>query len=178
PSVLRAAGGQLEPLRAVLVGGYHGAWIAPDAIDDVGLDDTSLSRHGGSLGAGVIVAVGQSACPGPGPGPPIAPLAPPGPGRGGPCTTGLPAVADLLMAMAYGQAPHDARQLLDRWTRQIAGRGACHLPDGAVRFLRSGLGVFAEELAEHTQRGPCRACRRPTTLRFARAGAPPARAAA
>jgi NADH:ubiquinone oxidoreductase subunit F (NADH-binding) len=91
---------------------------------------------------------------------------------------GLPALSDLLMAMAYGQAPEGSRQRLDRWTRQIAGRGACHLPDGAVRFLRSGLEVFAEEIAEHTRRGPCHACRRPTTLRFARAGAPPARAAA
>jgi NADH:ubiquinone oxidoreductase subunit F (NADH-binding) len=99
-------------------------------------------------------------------------------GQCGPCTHGLPALAGLLGAMAGGHAPADAPQRLDRFTRDVAGRGACHLPDGAVRFLRSGLDVFAEELAEHHLRGPCRACRRPPTLRFARPGAPPARAAA
>ena len=36
-------------------------------------------------------------------------------------------------------APGDARQQLDRWSGDVLGRGACHLPDGAVRFLRSGL---------------------------------------
>jgi NADH:ubiquinone oxidoreductase subunit F (NADH-binding) len=178
PAVLNAAGGQLEPLQAVLVGGYHGAWIPARHIDEVALDDVSLAQHGGSLGAGVVVALGQSACPVQELAQTIGWLASESAGQCGPCMHGLPALSDLLMAMAYGQAPEGSRQRLDRWTRQIAGRGACHLPDGAVRFLRSGLEVFAEEIAEHTRRGPCHACRRPTTLRFARAGAPPARAAA
>src|SRR5690242_5887086 len=62
-SVLRAAGDPREPLRAVLVGGCHGVWIADEEIERVTLDDLALSAHGGSLGAGVIVALGRSACP-------------------------------------------------------------------------------------------------------------------
>ena len=61
--MLAAAGDALEPLRAVLVGGCHGVWIAGDEIETVTLDDVALAGHGGSLGAGVIVALGQSACP-------------------------------------------------------------------------------------------------------------------
>lgn len=53
PVLLDKAGGA-GPLRVVLVGGYHGAWMAPDV---------PLSRAAaGSLGAGVVVALGAADC--------------------------------------------------------------------------------------------------------------------
>jgi NADH:ubiquinone oxidoreductase subunit F (NADH-binding) len=178
-SLLReAGGGMLEPLRGVLVGGYHGAWIPADQIDSVTLDDVSLSTHGGNLGAGVIVALGQSACPVQELARAIDWLASESAGQCGPCSNGLPALANLLSAMAAGRAPEDARRRLARWSTDLVGRGACKLPDGAVRFLQSGVRVFATELAEHEQGGPCRSCARPPTLRFARPGRPAARQAA
>jgi NADH:ubiquinone oxidoreductase subunit F (NADH-binding) len=82
----------------------------------------------------------------------------------GPCRHGLPALAGLLSDMAAGQAPPDSHQRLQRWSRDVVGRGACHLPDGAMRFLGTGLHVFSEEIADHMRHGPCEACRRPTTL--------------
>jgi NADH:ubiquinone oxidoreductase subunit F (NADH-binding) len=177
-ALLRAAGGALEPLRAVLVGGYHGAWIPAEQIDSVALDDPGLSLHGGSLGAGVIVALGRSACPLQELVQTLAWLASESAGQCGPCRNGLPALANLLAAIAAGTAPQGARQQLERWSGQVAGRGACHLPDGAVRFLRTGMKAFAEELVEHQRKGHCRACGRPTTLRFPAPGGSSARAAA
>jgi len=45
---------------------------------------------------------------------------------------------------------------LSRWAGLVEGRGACHHPDGTVRFLRSALQVFAAEARLHLQ-GRCSA---------------------
>ncbi len=167
-SVLELAGGAREPLRAVLVGGFHGVWIAGDQTAAVTLDDAGLSRHGGSLGAGVIVALGASACPIQELARTMDWLAGQSAGQCGPCSNGLPALAALVADMADGNAPAHAPHQLERWSGDLLGRGACHLPDGAVRFLRSGLRVFAGELSDHVHNGPCRACREAPTLTFSR----------
>ena len=162
-SVLSATGGELEPLRAVLVGGCHGVWIAGDEIERVTLDDVGLAPHGGNLGAGVVVALGQSACPARELVLAVAYLAEQSAGQCGPCRNGLPALAQLLTAAVGGRALPGAQLQLERWSRDLPGRGACHLPDGTVRLLRSGMRVFARELAAH-ERGPCAACHRAPTL--------------
>lgn len=155
-------GGALEPLRAVLVGGCHGVWIGAEEIEALTLD-------GGRLGAGVVVALGRSACPARELARTMAYLAGQSAGQCGPCFNGLPAIADLLVAMVAGRAPRDARRRLERWSGVLPGRGACHLPDGAVRLLESGLRVFGAELAAHEREGPCLACRRRPALSFTRA---------
>jgi hypothetical protein len=53
-----------------------------------------------------------------------------------------------------------------RWTSEVRGRGACHHPDGAVRFIESALSVFAADIERH-QRGRCKA--RPAGLPLTRA---------
>ena len=147
----------------MLVGGFHGTWIPADRIATVRLDDESLRAHGGSLGAGVIVALDESACPAR-----SSPRRWPGsPSRArtsaGPARNGLPALAGLLAAMAAGRAPRDCHRRLERWCGDVTGSGACHLPDGAVALpVPAALRVFADELSDHVAHGPCKACvRRP-----------------
>ena len=41
-----------------------------------------------------------------------------------------------------------------RWCADVRGRGACHHPDGAVRFVESALRVFARDIEAH-RRGRC-----------------------
>jgi NADH:ubiquinone oxidoreductase subunit F (NADH-binding) len=154
----------LEPLRAVLVGGFHGVWVPDDCVDRVTLDDSALARFGGGLGAGVIVALGESACPIVELDRVVGWLAGQSARQCGPCANGLPALAGLVGAISGGCAPADASERLQRWSRDIPGRGACSLPDGAVRFLRSGAEVFADELADHATHGPCSACNQIPTL--------------
>src|SRR5208282_4304732 len=83
-------------------------------------------------------------------------------GQCGPCRSGLPSIAAAMGELAGlagegGRGP-DPRVLdnLSRWAGLVDGRGACHHPDGTVRFLRSALQVFATEVREHLQ-GRCTA---------------------
>jgi NADH:ubiquinone oxidoreductase subunit F (NADH-binding) len=85
-------------------------------------------------------------------------------GQCGPCTHGLRAVADGVSALAEGRRGGD-RERLVRWASEIRGRGACHHPDGAVRFVLSALSVFASEIDGHRQ-GRCGA--RPAGLPLGR----------
>jgi NADH:ubiquinone oxidoreductase subunit F (NADH-binding) len=163
-AVIAAAGGATQALRAVLIGGYHGTWIPARAIGAVTLDDEGLSAYGATLAAGVVVALGESACPVQELAQTMWWLAEQSARQCGPCSHGLPALAAMLAAIASGTAPPDAGDRLVLWGKQVTGRGACRLPDGAVRFLASGLRVFAAELDEHARRGPCRACPKPTVL--------------
>lgn len=162
--VLSAAGGATEPLRAVLVGGYHGTWLPGEGTGTLALHDEGLAGHGASLAAGVIVALGGSACPVREVSRVMDWLAEESAGQCGPCSHGLPAIADLVAAVADGAAPADAQAALRRWGGQLPRRGACSLPDGAVRFLASAMREFAVEFEEHRRLGPCRTCRRAGTL--------------
>jgi hypothetical protein len=38
---------------------------------------------------------------------------------------------------------------------QVDGRGACHYPDGVVRFVASALDVFADEVSRHDAHQRC-----------------------
>ena len=49
----------------------------------------------------------------------------------------------------------DGEVRIRRWLDQVEGRGGCRHPDGAARFIRSALDVFADEVAVHTRGGRC-----------------------
>ena len=146
-------------LRGALIGGYFGAWIAPDQLPRLLLARAELAPHGAALGAGVIVALGEQSCGVAETARVAGYLAGEGAGQCGPCVNGLGAIADTIQRLATGTAPGGARQDLERWCREVPGRGACSHPDGAVRFVASALRVFAAEFAEHARRGPCAQCR-------------------
>jgi NADH:ubiquinone oxidoreductase subunit F (NADH-binding) len=156
--VVAGAGGQSEPLRALLVGGYYGSWLSAEEIGSARLDDGSLRGHGAGLGAGVLVALPASACPVAEVARVVRWMAAENAGQCGPCVHGLDAIAGGLGAIAAGGAGREAIARLERWSGQVQGRGACHHPDGVVRFVRSALRAFGEELEDHRRHGPCDAC--------------------
>jgi NADH:ubiquinone oxidoreductase subunit F (NADH-binding) len=130
----------------------------------VTLDDEGLAWHGASLAAGVIVALDVGACPVQEVAQTMAWLEGQSAHQCGPCSNGLRAIAGELAAVAAGHDDGRGLARIERWAALVPRRGACRLPDGAVRFLRSALEVFPTEFAQHAQRGPCRACARPLTL--------------
>jgi NADH:ubiquinone oxidoreductase subunit F (NADH-binding) len=70
-------------------------------------------------------------------------------GQCGPCVFGLRAIADAFGAIADGIAHDREYDRLLRWTSEIRGRGACHHPDGAARFVESALSVFGYRIDDH-----------------------------
>lgn len=154
--LLAAAGGPLEPLQALLVGGYFGTWLATAPGMGLRLSRQELRSAGAALGAGVVIALGESACGLHETARLIDYLADQSSGQCGPCVHGLAAIADSVDALAEGHAhPYELSRLL-RWTDEITGRGACHHPDGAARLVRSAISVFGHEFERH-RRGRCSA---------------------
>ncbi|MCM0621455.1 NADH-ubiquinone oxidoreductase-F iron-sulfur binding region domain-containing protein [Nocardioides bruguierae] len=134
----------------VLVGGYHGAWAVPHGAV-VGRAD--MRERGLGWGAGVLAVLPEDTCP-------VAEvarvtdwLARASAGQCGPCVFGLRAIADDLLALARGEAvDHERLRTRLGLTR---GRGACHHPTGAVGFVASALGVFADDVSAHVHGSGC-----------------------
>jgi NADH:ubiquinone oxidoreductase subunit F (NADH-binding) len=149
--LLEAAGGAAEPLQALLVGGYFGTWVDSSRAFRLRLSREDLRSVGCSLGAGVLIALGESACGLHESARVMQYLAAQSAGQCGPCIYGLRAIADSVMAMADGVAGPSERDRVLRWATEIRGRGACHHPDGAGRFVESALDVFGHELERHRE---------------------------
>lgn len=162
-SLVTAAGGETEPVSAYLLGGYFGTWIRRDHLSERNLSSTDLRSAGASLGAGIVAALPSAVCGLVETARVMRYLSEETAGQCGSCVNGLRAVSSRISDMARIQTTPAMRDDLDRWSAMIEGRGACRLPDGAVRFLRSALTVFADEIALH-QRAQCSATRQENIL--------------
>ena len=162
--VLEVAGGTTEPISAVLVGGYFGSWIPAADVADLPLTHEAFRRAGGALGCGVVAPFPAQRCGVTETARIVRYLSEETAGQCGPCVHGLGAIAAGVDAIAAGRAKTNAQADVVRWLGDVANRGACHLPDAAVGFLRSALTVFADEFAIHAQHSRCRATDRSPML--------------
>jgi NADH:ubiquinone oxidoreductase subunit F (NADH-binding) len=147
----------LSGASAVLAGGYHGTWIPAARAAGLRLSNASLKQSGARTGAGVLAALPADRCGLAETARVAGYLARESAGQCGPCLSGLPRIAGVLADLAglSGQRPSSrAAATLSRWADLVEGRGACHHPDGTVRFVRSALRVFAPEMRLH-QAGRC-----------------------
>jgi len=145
--------------RAWLVGGYHGTWLPVPQAAGLTLDNDSLAKHGAAVGAGVLVALPSDRCGLTEAARVTGYLAAESAGQCGPCLNGLPRIAAALAELAGPRHRQQVRADVERWAGLVTGRGACHHPDGTVRFVRSALTVFAPEISLHA-RGQCSATSR------------------
>jgi NADH:ubiquinone oxidoreductase subunit F (NADH-binding) len=146
---ISAAGGATSSVAAVLVGGYFGRWVAADDAWDLRLG-VDLP-----LGSGVVAAFPHGRCGVSQAAALIGFLARESARQCGPCEHGLAALASTSAQLAAGRAKPRDTERLQRWIAQIAGRGACHHPDGALVLLSSALRVFAGDVSTHLRRGRC-----------------------
>jgi NADH:ubiquinone oxidoreductase subunit F (NADH-binding) len=149
------AGSALAHTRGILLGGYGGAWVSPQVFGDLPLSERAARKAGATLGAGVIAPLPRDVCP-------LAEMAHvvrymerQGAGQCGPCVHGLAELAENLELLAFGGRGEALLERIMEVCTLVEGRGACRHPDGVVRFVRTGLEVFAPEVASHQRRGPC-----------------------
>ena len=137
------------PAQAVLVGGYHGAWLPGAQAERLPLANAALRPLGAAVGAGVLAALPAERCGLAETARVVRYLALESAGQCGPCFNGLPRMAGALAELAAPRPDPQAYADLQRWSGLVAGRGACHHPDGTVRLVRSALQVFAAEVDHH-----------------------------
>ena len=143
------------PPHGILVGGYHGMWLTPDAAYEVPVSRAGIAAGGGTLGAGIVLVLGEETCSIGEVSRVASYLAMQSSGQCGPCKQGLPAVASSLAAITAGAGGVDELEAVRRTAARVRGRGACHHPDGTANFVASALDVFARDLTEHMFRGTC-----------------------
>jgi NADH:ubiquinone oxidoreductase subunit F (NADH-binding) len=148
--------GEISQESAVLIGGYHGTWLTGREARALTLDNRSLARADARVGAGIVITLPPDRCGLVETARVVRYLALESAGQCGPCLNGLPRIAAALAEIAGGRARAQAVADIERWSGLVAGRGACHHPDGTTRFVRSALRTFAAEVDRH-QRGRCSA---------------------
>jgi NADH:ubiquinone oxidoreductase subunit F (NADH-binding) len=168
PGVVEAARGSrlvdvleaTEPRQpaAVLVGGYHGAWVPARAIG-VRLTRSDLTPWNAAVGAGVLHVIDDRTCPLRFAAEVADYLAGESAAQCGPCINGLPQMASDLHRLAACVRDPRLPDAVARMAALVKGRGACAHPDGTARFVGSTLEVFRDHTAAHLQ-GWC-----PTTMR-------------
>lgn len=164
--VAAAAGGLRGDAQAVLVGGYFGGWADVDEQWGLRLAPQSMRARGLSLGCGVVHFLGADRCGVEATARIMAYLASQSARQCGPCLFGLSAIAGATRRLATRSPQGDDLERIARWSGQLAGRGACHHPDGAAGLLRSALRLFAADFAEH-QRRRCLTVSRPARIAVA-----------
>jgi NADH:ubiquinone oxidoreductase subunit F (NADH-binding) len=151
--VLRRGGADPARVQAVLVGGYHGAWV-PGTDLHASLSVPGLAPYGATPGAGIVHLLDRDACPIQTAARVTTYLAGQSAMQCGPCLNGLPHLAQTMGRLARPGADPRLVTDIERLQRLVTGRGACKHPDGTVRFVASTMRVFDRHVDEHL-RGYC-----------------------
>jgi NADH:ubiquinone oxidoreductase subunit F (NADH-binding) len=146
--------------RSVLVGGYFGTWHDIGEVASRPFTAAGLRPAGGAPGAGVLYVLPPGSCGLAEAARILRYLASQAAQQCGPCIFGLPAIADDLAQLALARPEGDPIGRMRRRFGQIAGRGACHHPDGAVRMAASALQTFGTDAHAHAHRRTCLAAQR------------------
>ncbi len=153
--VAAAAGATTKGASGVLVGGYFGAWLDASSADRAPFANRGLASFGASTGCGVVAPLPATVCPWCETARILVWMAGESAGQCGVCVNGLPAIAAAAVQVGRGIRVGENLRLLTRWAGQVDGRGGCHLPNGAVRLLRSAISLDAGLLELHDANRGC-----------------------
>lgn len=139
--------------EGVLLGGYGGTWASWADVARARVDPVDPVAR--LLGAGIVAPLPRGACPVEATARVAEHLTGMSAGQCGPCVFGLPAVAASVRRLADGRPARSEVPRLTADLDAVAGRGACHHPDGVVGLVRSLGAVFADHLAAHERGLSC-----------------------
>lgn len=140
---------------AVLTGGFHGAWLGAADAKNITVSHKSLSAAGGSLGAGIMLPLGDNTCALGEAMYVLQYLAGQSSGQCGPCRLGLPDLSRSMASLVAGSGGPAVMDDIRRSAAAVTGRGACSHPDGTARFAMSVLSVLVDDIAAHELHGGC-----------------------
>lgn len=143
-----APAGPTPDLAAVLVGGYHGAWVPAHALHTP-MTRAALAPYNATVGAGVLHVLDTHTCPLKTAADITGYLAGESAAQCGPCINGLPRLADSLRRLADGVRDQRLPGEIERLRGLVTGRGACAHPDGTARMIGSTLATFDDHVAAH-----------------------------
>ncbi|WP_432560948.1 NADH-ubiquinone oxidoreductase-F iron-sulfur binding region domain-containing protein [Kineococcus sp. SYSU DK003] len=130
----------------VLLGGFHGSWRRPeDLAEPVALTGAGVVRPVATGECALVVTAALTRY-----------LARESVRQCGPCTFGMPRLADLVEALARCTLDQAGIAELHRTLGLLGDRGACRHPDASARTVASALLAFPAEVAAHG-RGACAA---------------------
>jgi NADH:ubiquinone oxidoreductase subunit F (NADH-binding) len=158
--MLMMAGGPTERPRAILIGGYFGAWLPADVAWPVPMTHADLRAVGGALGAGIVIVLPESSCGLAETARVVRYLSEETAEQCGPCMFGLPALADAMIDLAFNGGRKRAVEQVAGLIPLIEGRGACRHPDGATQLAASALRTFGADAEWHDRVGTCQGVRR------------------
>lgn len=139
-----------ELSRPTLIGGYHGVWVAADALTGRSVSPASMQDLGAKLGAGIVIPLPAGRCPLQFTTKVLGYLAGQSAMQCGPCRFGLPELTQAFRAGSSNASWNAALQI----AQFVERRGACAHPDGTARLARSAIAVFGDE-AERHRAGHC-----------------------
>jgi NADH:ubiquinone oxidoreductase subunit F (NADH-binding) len=143
---------------AVLVGGYFGGWVSAGAAWEMPLDPTGMrTTWGRGFGCGVVSFLAPDSCGVKATARIMNYMATQSAAQCGPCTYGLRAIADAVGRLAKGRPERTDLERVQRWSADLAGRGACRHPDGAIGLLGTAMDVFGDEFRRHLAGRTCTA---------------------
>src|SRR2546429_5697727 len=129
--------------------GVHGKWMSPVAEAQARVSRESLDALVGTLGAGIILPLGEGTCPLGEVTRVMHYLAGQSAGQCGPCRMGLPDLARAVAMLADGSGGRGAVDAIRAAAGAGRGRGACSHPDGTAQFALSALETFVADVDPH-----------------------------
>lgn len=146
------AGTEWEGAPAAVVGGWSGG-ILPAERFDLPLTGRALADAGVALGTKSVHVLGDGDCPVVAVASALEYFADESSGQCPPCAKGVPYLADLVSSLAAGTVSADDLAEGKAFAASLVNRGACRMPDGAVRLLGSLFRYFPAEVDRHLAGG-------------------------